>query len=222
MTTAPTTDPKPTGLPKTEPRVAFPDLGTLVAAMDKARADGDEALRAAYNPKFERSQAHYNGWSTHIPLLASVIATARPGPVLEIGVGRGSSPMLVEMCRAMGRELVGIDQDAGWLDEIRDLSYPRLVHMPNWDALPAWLRNEDPHKHWAVIFIDHGPGEARLPVLKMCKGWAEFIVCHDTFNPGYLVGMDDFLATFEYRSDYTLMTSCTSVVSDVRKYAGAR
>jgi hypothetical protein len=223
MSSAPTTDPKPTTAPKTEPVKAFPDWGTLIAAMDKAREDGDEALRALYRPRYEMAKVHGEGWATHMPLLASVVATARPGPVLEIGVGRGSSPLLVEMCRAMGRDLVGIDSEQPWLDEIASvLTYPSLIHMPDWSALPAWLAE---HPVWSVIFIDHGPGEARLPVLKMVHEHAdvEQIVCHDVHNPGYLIGFDEYLMTkFKHYAEYVIMPSCTAVVSDVRPYGWTR
>jgi len=196
---------------------ALPDIGTLIDTMNRARANGDEELRAQLNPMYERSHAHADGWGTHLPLLASVIATAKKGPVLEIGVGRCSSPTVVEMCRAMGRKLTGLDSEKFWLDELADLNYPELIHFINWADIGEWIDG----KKFAVIFIDHGPGEARLPVLKAVRGHAEFIVVHDTFNPGYLVGLDDELATFKYKSDYILMPSCTSVVSDVRAYAGA-
>lgn len=195
----------------------WPDMGSLVDAMNAARERGDEEWRAQYNQQYERSHAHSDGWGTHAPMLASVIATASPGPVLEIGVGRCSSPLVVEMCRAMGRDLVGIDSELAWLAELDDLNYPQRVHMPDWAELPAWMAD----KYFAVIFIDNGPGDARLPTLKAARGHAEFIVCHDTFNPGYLIGFDAYLSTFKYKSDYTLMPSTTSVVSDVRPYAGA-
>jgi predicted O-methyltransferase YrrM len=199
----------------------FPDIGSVIDYMNAARDRGDEELRRQYEPFYELSQFHGYGWTTHIPLLASVVATARPGPVLEIGVGRGSSPLLVELCRAMGRDLVGLDSDLKWIDEIGDaLDYP-IHHVANWTQLPGLLE-VSLRGPWSVIFIDHGPAEARLPVLKACRGHAEFIVCHDTHNPGYLVGFDDYLDTFKYRSDYTGMAAQTSVVSDVRAYAGAR
>lgn len=203
----------------------FPDMGTLVDFMNRARANGDEELRAQYNEMYERAHGFSDGWYTNIPLLASVVATARPGPVLEIGVGRGSSSLLVELCRAMGRDLVGLDSDASWLLKMADLEYPTLIHMPSWDDLPAWL--EGPPRFgkaspWSVIFIDHGPGEARLPVLKMVRGYSEHVVIHDTFNPGYLPGLEEELDTWKFRANYTLMPSCTSVVSDVTPYAGAR
>lgn len=223
MSSPPTTDPKPTAPPRSEPLIAYPDMGSLVAHMDRARADGDEALRALLNPRYELAHAHAAGWGAHIPMLSSVIATARPGPVLEIGVGRCSSPMLVEMCRAMGRRLVGVDSERDWLEEVAGvLDYPNLVHMRDWSKLSKWAKDIEPE--WSVIFIDHGPGEARLPVLRDVHEnlEAEFIVCHDTFNPGYLIGYDDYMSKFTYRSDYTLFPSCTTVLSDVRPYAGAR
>jgi hypothetical protein len=208
----------------------FPDMPSLVAFMNKARETGQEDLRAQYEEMYERAHGFSDGWYTHAPLLAAVVASAPPGPVLEVGVGRGSSTVLVEMCKAMGRELIGIDSDAGWLAKMADLDYPRLLHMPDWTLLADWLgsrRRRVDGGQWvenpfAVAFVDHGPGEARLPVVKMLRGHAEQIVVHDTHNPGYLIGLDAYLDTFRYRHDYTLMPSCTSVVSDVRTYAGAR
>lgn len=196
----------------------WPDIGTLIDYMNKARETGQEDLRAQYNCMYERSHAYAEGWATHIPMLASVLATAKKGPVLEIGVGRSSSPMVVEMCRAMGRKLTGLDSEQAWLDELEDLNYPELILFPDWSKIGEWIAD----KKFAVIFIDHGPGEARLPVLKAVRGHAEHIVVHDTFNPGYLIGLDDELATFKYKSDYLLMPSCTSVVSDTKPYAGAK
>ncbi len=200
----------------------FPDRAALVKEMNDARARGDEAYRARLNPHYERSQYHAEGWGSHIPLLASVVATARPGPVLEIGVGRSSSPLLVEMCRATGRGLVGLDSEQAWLDEIADIGYPKLVHMPDWSKLPDWLDATQWSHTWSVIFVDHGPGDARLPVLKMLRGLAEFIVCHDTRNEPYLPGFDAELDSYRYRFDYVKMTPSTTVVSDVRPYAGAK
>jgi hypothetical protein len=208
------------------PRKTFPDIGSVVDYMNAARERGDEELRKQYEPYYERSQHFAYGWGSHIPMLASVIATARPGPVLEIGVGRASSSLLVEMCRAMGRDLVGLDSSSEWIEEIREIGYPTLVNVSDWSTLPdLLLEGPIPFRtmsEWSVIFIDHGPAEARLPVLKACRGYAEFIVCHDAHNPGYLVGFDEYLDTFRFRSDYTLMAAQTSVVSDVRAYAGAR
>jgi hypothetical protein len=201
------------------PRKNFPDFGSLIAYMDRARENHDEELREQYVETYERAHGFSDGWYTNIPLLAAVVATSQPGPILEVGVGRGSSSLLVELCKAMGRELVGVDNDAAWLTKMADLEYPELVHIPDWNQFPSWLASRG---KWSVAFIDHGPGEARLPVLKMVRPCADQIVAHDVFNPGYLIGFDDELATFKFKTDYTLMPSCSSVVSDVRPYAGAR
>lgn len=195
----------------------FPDIGTLIAYMDRARETGQEDLRAQYNFMYERSHSYADGWSTHLPLLASVIATAKKGPVLEVGVGRGSSPLVVEMCRAMGRDLIGLDSEQAWLNEMCDLPYPTLEVMPDWAKFPSWIAK----RNFAVAFVDHGPGEARLPVVKALRGHADYVVVHDTYNPGYMIGLDAELDTWKYRADYKLMASCTSVVSDVKPYAGA-
>lgn len=74
-----------------------------------------------------------------------------------------------------------------------------------------------PIPYYGVIFVDHRPDTARLPVLKAVRGRADYIVCHDTCNP-YFAGVDDFLSTFKWRYDWGFMASSTTVVSDTKEF----
>lgn len=47
---------------------------------------------------------------THIPILAAVVAMT-DGPVLELGTGLNSTPLLSEMCFHMSRDLYSIETD---------------------------------------------------------------------------------------------------------------
>ena len=59
-------------------------------------------------------------WGTHASLLAAAVAASSPGyPVLELGAGRFSTPMLVAMCALTKRTLVSADNDMAWLDALR-------------------------------------------------------------------------------------------------------
>jgi glycosyltransferase involved in cell wall biosynthesis len=181
---------------------AYPDIGTLAATNP---AQGTDEFRV-----LERSRAWNEGWGTNVPLLAAVVASARPGGILEIGSGHHSTPVLVEMCRAMGRPLTVVENNATWADKVKDITEVTLVE--------SWAKfREDYDGEFAVIFIDNQPDWERLPNLLWARGKAEFIVMHDTCN-SYFQGVDDALDKFAYRHDYTNMTSCTSVVSDERSY----
>jgi hypothetical protein len=180
---------------------SFPDIW----ALEQAARTPEEDLT------LRRSQAFGNGWGTHLPLLASVVAIARPGHVLELGSGFFSTTLLAEMCHVMGRELTVYDSDADWRQ--RAIDGLRGVYASTNEIY--W---EDLQYPWSVIFIDNHPDESRLWNLQRARnGKSEFVVMHDTCNP-YFKGVDEELDKFKYRYDYVQMSSCTTVVSNVREY----
>lgn len=159
-------------------------------------------------------QAFANGYGTHIPLLAAVLAVARKGPVLELGSGWSSTLLLNEMCRAGGRKLRTIDSDMNWLSQFEKLKSQEheLVHAADWDIAVA----DTLHTDWSVIFIDHAPAERRIVDIEELADRAEFIVVHDTEDPTYNYGPT--LAKFKYAFEYRQMLPYTAVFSNVRPY----
>lgn len=148
-----------------------------------------------------REKAYGEGFGTHLPLLASVIAIARPGPVFEIGVGHCSTPLIAEMCKAMERDHHVKETSHVWLESVCDLE-PRL-------SIPSTI---------AVAFIDCA-GPDRLLWAETMRNLAEFIVIHDTDNQGGdLTDLIDYLDTFPHRYDYKSMCPWTTVVSMTRSY----
>ncbi len=144
------------------------------------------------------------GEGSHIPLLASVVAIAQPGPVLELGVGEKSTPLLREMCRAMGRELVSADTSPEWAKRFG-----------------AAMLEQVGGEAWSVVFIDTTAPPTRIELVQRMRGRAEFIVVHDTDNQGGdLAELIEYLGTFPHRYDYTLMRPWTTVVSDARAFPG--
>ena len=161
-----------------------------------------------------RIGAYAAGAGTHLPLLASVVAIARPGPVLEIGTGHCSAPMLAEMCKAMGREWHVLDHDSTWVHNVLDLG-------PDWHA--AGEKFVSAGGQWAVAFIDSSPPLDRNELVCSLRDKCEFLVVHDTDNQGGdLAELLEYFKTFPHRYDYTRMRPWTTVVSDVRAYPGAR
>jgi hypothetical protein len=134
---------------------------------------------------------------------------------VECGSGHFSTPPLIEICRAMGRRLQVFEHNAGWMEKLSDFTDLEISHVLSW----AEFRKQG--IECAVVFVDNQPDTERLANIEWASQYAEFVVVHDTLNPGF-TGVDDRLSKFKYRSDYTDMTSCTSVVSDVRPYPGRR
>lgn len=152
-----------------------------------------------------RDRTYGEGFGTHIPLLASVIAKAGPGAVFEVGTGHASAPLVSEMCKSSDRDWWVYDTDEQWIELVKDLG--------------SFTRMQDGNvPKCAVAFVDC-VGWDRLKWIRRLRDVAEFIVVHDTDNPaGDLREMNACLDTFTYRYDYTVMTPWTSVVSMIRKY----
>jgi hypothetical protein len=184
---------------------AFPDSWKLQEAIDQAILANDSVTQKCLESLLARSNAWGNGYGTHVPALAATVAVARSGLVLELGAGYFSTPLLRAMCAAMGRELVTLDTDREWAEKIGGVQV-----IDDWsaiDALPADLEI-------AVVFVDGS--SHRLECIRAVGLIAEFVVVHDSFNEGYIPGMEELLNSFPYRTDYTDLVPATSVVSHVR------
>jgi hypothetical protein len=55
-------------------------------------------------------------WSTHKPLLASLVEVAEPGFILELGVGLHSTPIFLN---SKCKDIIFIDSDNAWLDHVK-------------------------------------------------------------------------------------------------------
>ena len=156
----------------------------------------------------------YGVGRTHEPVLAAAVAIARPGPVLEVGAGNYSTPLLHAMCCAMGRRLLTIDSDAGWIERFASLQGDGhvLEHAPNWSD---YFDRTDTGG-WSVIFIDHAPAERRIIDIANLANACEFMVVHDTEEPVY--GYEPAFAKFRFRRDYKRLVPWTTVLSNVREF----
>jgi hypothetical protein len=72
-----------------------------------------------------------NPGGTHLPLLMRAIINTT-GPVLELGVGWNSTPVLHEACS--GRLLVSVENEPQWAENFRFLETPqhRIVYDCGW------------------------------------------------------------------------------------------
>lgn len=142
---------------------------------------------------------------THFPVLAACVARTR-GPVLELGAGEYSTPLLHLLCK--DRLLVTVEHDPAWLEKFRDTerSLHKLILVRNYDE--AKVIEEIA---WDVALVDHAPGTRRVTEILRLKDRTRFIVVHDTDEPGY--HYEPVLAGFKYRYDYKRWIRWATVVS---------
>lgn len=191
-----------------------PDLNALQAEIDRA---GDYTLKRIH----ARSKAYDGGFGTNVPLLAAVLGMTNGyfGDVLELGAGNFSTPLMAEMCRAMNRKLITIDSNPTWAENFADIQSTRVIDN---DTLTSWenaIASVFHGMHFSVALVDMAAGSDRAGAISFLRDKATFIVVHDTYN-AYFRGVDEALATFKHRYDYTAMCPTTTVVSMTNKYPG--
>jgi hypothetical protein len=147
-----------------------------------------------------------DSWGTHLPVLMTFMARTR-GPVLELGCGESSTPMLHAWCNE--RQIVSVESNVSFLGKFTHLTrrLHRFVHVLDWHAFD--VRSLGPV--WEIAFIDHAPAEQRVTDMDRLRDRAKFIILHDAQDPFY----QPILASFRFRLDYSDMFPHTTVVSDI-------
>lgn len=112
------------------------------------------------------------------PLLAAVVH-GTTGPVLELGAGRWSTPLLAELCGPQ-RAFLSIETDATWAMAAALAAPSALVlRAATWDAALSWLDTIGPPQ-WGVVFVDLSPGHDRRRAVERLRARAQVVVVHDT------------------------------------------
>lgn len=148
-------------------------------------------------PSLIESSQHY-GYATHLPCLISCVLRTQ-GPVIEVGSGMFSTPILHDICQYGQRELWTIEANPQWRQSLSYLKTP-------WHH----FAEEIPDKEWAVALIDSAPVEARRAQVEVVAGKALFVVLHDTNYDGYNYPFE----LFKFRRDYKEHSPWTAVVSN--------
>lgn len=111
-------------------------------------------------------------WGSHLsPLLACVCATR--GPVLELGIGHFSTPILHAVCENLGRRLVSVEDNEEWFSAFTKYSKgSHVVVLKDYDAIAT--------ENWGVVFIDNSPGGIRRKTdfVRFIKS-SDYVVVHD-------------------------------------------
>lgn len=144
------------------------------------------------------------GVSSHFPVLAAAVAGTN-GPVLELGSGWGSTPMLRLMCR--NRSLESYDNDESWARQMGS------TYVPNWDK---WQPKLD---YYDVIFIDCSPGEERRHLAMRLKERGKFLLLHDhEAGPAAAYYYEYIIPQFKYSEVYRVLRPHTLILSDEERF----
>jgi hypothetical protein len=156
------------------------------------------------------------GYLSHYPVLATAVARTN-GPVLELGCGYGSTPLLHLMCSYRPRTLYSLDADRKWIRRFKSLETD--WHKIVWVKDTKWRIPRFP-VYWSVAFVDCAPGEVRKDLIRQLKGKAEYILAHDSekdYEAGGNYGYEDLFETFSYIEEYRYLRPYTLVFSDEKK-----
>ena len=133
------------------------------------------------------------------------------GPVLELGAGHFSTPVLHWMCAQKKRELVSYDNQERFLhwSNVYECDWHHLYYVEDWDSAEI-------DRAWDVVLVDHSPSERRAIEIRRLANLAKYLVIHDAngrYNREY--HYDTIYPLFEHRVDFTKAEPSTVVLSNL-------
>lgn len=134
-------------------------------------------------------------------LLAACVRTQ--GPIIEVGAGTWSTPLLVDISRIHLRPLVTVEHNADWR--------PKPSHELH-QVTDSLREAIDSFPHFGVALID-GPAEERAPAIVLLLPKTDIVVVHDTDSVADYPGLREILERARYRHDFPVPT--TTVISDL-------
>ena len=137
------------------------------------------------------------------------------GPILELGCGWYSTPLLHEIARGQRRTLYTYDNAPEWLAAFKPFEgeWHKLIEVEWWgDVLFG--------AYYGLVFVDNGQPIEREYLIRRLIDKADVFVMHDT-EEKRAYGYGRTLAMFNYRWTDTSQPAHTTVASnkvDVRKW----
>lgn len=158
--------------------------------------------------RFPPQGTPYEEGGSHIPALLAALAAAE-GPVLELGCGTMSTPVIHAHCAGARRDVYTLDNDPVWFEPIAAV-YRRPWHwfglIEDWDDALTRMNLK-----WGVVFVDQAPAIHRAAAIRWALPRAEIVVIHDTEphrherpeEHPWVDAVRETLGDAQFRSDYT-------------------
>lgn len=174
--------------------------------------------------KFRSGVISIAPYGTHFPALATVVAHTT-GPILEMGCGDYSTPLLHALCSPTQRLLVSAESNKAWLSVFMDLqrSWHTFVYVPAYEKEDSrnngWFSVDQDvwdlvgnDVQWSVVFVDHSPCNRRVIDIQRLRKNTDIFVIHDTEDKDYHYEL--VINTFKYKYVYENYLPLTAIVSD--------
>ena len=180
-----------------------------------------------------------SSYATHqVPLMTAILSSS--GPVLELGCGWYSTPLVHTLCCHQDRRAVSLETNEEWHKQFIQYNcnghsvvvlagYPfkngKFLCRDSVDNYRRLHRRhmEEIHKDadgpmWGVVLVDQAPGFLRNTAIEFFSDLAEFVVVHDTTPEGIThYGYEPFLSKYKHRAHYSAQSPHTTVVSNFKK-----
>lgn len=146
-------------------------------------------------------------WATHIPMLLRALEIS-DGPVLELGMGNMSTPLMHIMCEATNRYLTSYDSDGRFIDMFSRFRSPtHEIELVEWEGLLL-------PDNWSVVLVDQKPAAARKESVKQLLN-SDYLILHDSQERAEeYYNYEEVYPLFKYRYDYTKFANQTTVLSN--------
>lgn len=158
-----------------------------------------------------RTESHKKAlYGSHLPILTRVMELTH-GPVLEVGMGLYSTPLLHTMCELQGRQLYSYDNDPVWFEENKkwESELHKVYFVHQWDHMFTT------GKFWSVAFIDEKPAKDRMKRMKQLANNAVIVLAHDSEQASRKFFKYDWAyPSYKYIYNYEKVTPNTVVLSN--------
>ena len=146
---------------------------------------------------------------SHIPVLVKLISQADK-PILELGVGWSSTPLLHWMALERNIPVFSYESDANWFKNFEE--YRGKNHIIE------WVENYDFNiqADLSIVFIDHRPAYKRKYSAVKYKDSADYIVLHDS-EQGKPYSYHKIYDQFKYKYEFTKVGKPYTLVLSNRK-----
>lgn len=156
---------------------------------------------------------HFKGSDgSHLPVLIRIVLMTE-GPILELGTGFFSTPVLHWLCAENKRELVSCESSESFIAVAKN--YEADFHEVV--LIKDWAKFDIESRHWSIVLVDHAPGPQRKVEFARVANYADYVIVHDTEpkNDRYY-HYSEVAPLYKFRWDYDQLYPHTSVFSNFK------
>lgn len=135
------------------------------------------------------------GVGSHQQVLLEAIKLSGDKPILELGAGDYSTPLIHVF--AKGRKIFTVDHDQKWLDRFVDFKSENHILL-RVDVLHMSELFKQDFTNYGVVFVDSITWETRMSAINKYKDTSDYLVIHDT---GYSARMGVFGKELKLKTD---------------------